>query len=277
MGRSRVTLFNAIAYVFYRSETMNPFLFLSRAAVLIGMSCALTACAPKDKPLPLSQDNMEKLASAWQKRTKALTPDPAKSESEQIVSVFKTVVEDDLGYSFDKTLRSTLVFGNVTSNALINAVMIFIGENPQVALSKGFISQRTFDLQNLATKARMQISPDQEKFLSFVTVCQEKNGGLCDSPSLLSILLENKVFGADTHENLPPDERLFMLSSSGYFQNTDVYHMGYWITKPDGKDIAINRLISMPPEVKFIVNKDSLAISKRYAQLIEDEKVALSQ
>ena len=54
-----------------------------------------------------------------------------------------------------------------------------------------------------------------------------------------------------------------------------MFHL--WLITPDGKDVYPNNLLSNPSEMKFMVNKQRLQQAKKFAQMLDEEKVALSK
>ena len=77
------------------------------AAVLV-ILCVAACTSVKDEPLPLSRENIEKYAAAVGKSSGKLEPN-AGSVIEQVDVLYRTPLENLLGYSFDRTLRHYFV------------------------------------------------------------------------------------------------------------------------------------------------------------------------
>ncbi|MGK2872824.1 MAG: hypothetical protein ACSLFL_11295 [Alphaproteobacteria bacterium] len=222
----------------------------------------------QDKPLPMSQDNLEIFASELEKAAKSIAPSPSQDGAELMVGAYKMVLEKKMGYSFDKTLRSVMLFYHLGAPwQLMSPVIGYVHSDPKKALDKGFISQRTFDILDTGSKAKAALTKEGDEFLSFVAECQSQNGGVCGPKLLLNVLA--------AHNALPALE-----SSSIEYQlesKYDIFHMGInkWITKPDGQHISTNGLLSRGEAYKFVINKTQIDISKRYTNMLAEEKAAL--
>lgn len=233
----------------------------------------LTGCGPQDKPLPFSLENSQKFSDALLKEVKSTAPTPSQDGDMAFLDINKKVIEKDLGYSFDKTVRNAFVSPTDASTMLMENVFRLIKDNPKSSLDKGLISQRTFDIFDAAKNAKFSITSDEEKFLSFVSACQDSNGGTCDSTHLIPILIANKV-NWGSNENTPTDGRISARNGDLYFK-FNVSEMGNrgWITQPDGSVVST---VDWVPNVSYIVNKAPVELSRKYTQMIAAEKQALS-
>lgn len=247
-------------------------------AVLLGGSGIGCSAGIQDKPLPMSQENMVKFIAQQRKESASIAPSPSQDEEELFIGTYKVVIEKRMGYSFDKTVRSTMLFGPAGARQVMGPVIKYVFRDPKRALDKGFISQRTFDIIDIASKAKAELTKNDEEFLGFVMECQNNNNGICDSKLLFSVLA--------AHNALP--DALPAAGSSDQFkiaymleQKHDTTHMGIngWITGPDGQPIFDS--LWSPPYLdashKFVVNKNQIDVSKRFANMLAEEKMALSQ
>ncbi len=235
---------------------------ISLTFIISIMGCTVSI---QDKPLPMSQDNIQKYSEELGNALKKVTVSPSQDRIELLVDTYKMVMEKKMGFSFDKTLRNVMLFyPGETLWHLMNPIISFVDSNPKNALEKGFISQRTFDIIDTGKKARATFTKDTEDFIGFVVECQSQNQGVCNSKALLSILNANSA----TTENIT------------HFENKyDIFHMGIygWITKPDGTPLNTNGLLEEWFKEEFIVNKNQIAIAKKYTEMIAEEKIALSK
>ena len=162
--------------------------------------------------------------------------------------------------------------------------MIYIIKDPKKALDKGFISQRTFDILDTQEKAKMALTKEAEEFVGFVIECQNQNNGVCNSKGLLNVLSTHKALPSiqpptsdeSEHVNL---DNLDILEYEVGQKYQSLYKMGQskLIIKPDGTRFFTNGILWGGTAKKFIVNKNQLAISKRYAEMRAEERTALSQ
>lgn len=245
--------------------------------ILVGtlFTCGISGCGIKDKPMPLSQNNLDLLSKEISISVRSLAPSPAQDGEEMLASLIKNAVEKKLKYNFDKTFRYMLLFPQGSSPQIIGPAINYVANNTQKALDSGLISRRTYDLFE-ANKGSTPLTKENEEFLKYVTECQQKNNNICDSKSLLSILASHNVIKYDAATT---DNNSLIFITAPLENKYDIAHMGInkWITAPDGKDIVTNGLLEAAPEKKFIVNVDKLQKGKKLSQMIEEEKVTLSK
>jgi hypothetical protein len=236
----------------------------------------------KDKPLPFSRENVEKYAKELNKASKSMAPSPSQDTAELLVSVHKKVLEK-MGYSFDKTTRSALLFHQVESAMVMNPVIRYVLENPKRALDKGFISQRTFDVLDAIDKSPIQITKEGEEFLGFVTECQNKNNGVCNTQGLVSVLaVHNALPNVNAHGGDETSKAMILHrdldNKYGYIAMSGLGKKNGLITKPDGTEINMNfiKWNDRSDDFKFIVNQKMVEITKRYTKMMAEERAALS-
>lgn len=248
--------------------------------VIITLVVSVVGCSGgiKDKPLPMSQENIEKFTKELKKATKSIAPSPSQDGDEYMTGIYKMIIEKKLGFSFDKTIRSVMVFPNAA--VFLGSITVYVQREPKKALDKGFISQRTFDLLDTGSKVHAPLTKEGEEFLGFVAECQNKNNGVCIDKVLLSVLAaHNALPAARSSDSEREDLKLANIS----YQLGNKYQLSYmgqnkWITKPDGQDFNTNFLFSQPDSPdQYVVNKSQIDISKRYTNMLEEEKVALSK
>ena len=196
-----------------------------------------------------------------------------------MVGAYKTVIEKKMGFSFDKTIRSVMLF-NPTGDAwqLMGPIIGYVISDPKRALDKGFISQRTFDILDTGAKVKAPLTKEGDEFLGFVAECQSKNNGTCDAKLLLSIISDHNAL-PDVSKVKNESDKLSRIEYQ-LEEKYDIFHMGVneWITLPDGQHFNTNGLFTMGASTyKFVVNKNKIDIAKRYANMLAEEKVALSQ
>ena len=120
-------------------------------AVFASNGCSIGV---KDEPLPLSQENIEKYASAVEEATKKIDPS-AGTAVDRLIKAYKEPMEKKLGYSFDKTLSAYVTnaatFSSMSPEAIalkkniMFPVLLEISVNMDEALKKGLISQPTYE------------------------------------------------------------------------------------------------------------------------------------
>jgi predicted component of type VI protein secretion system len=251
--------------------------------VMIALVISVTGCSigAKDKPLPMSQENMEKLAKELENANRSFVPSPSQDVEELRVATYKMVIEKKLGYSFDKTFRSVFLFYDITALPFIYPVTTYIIKDPKKALDKGFISQRTFDILDTQEKAKMALTKEAEEFFGFVIECQNQNNGVCNSKGLLNVLVTHKALPGIQSSSSGEYERIDLLVLEKALLNKyqSLLDMGSanLIIKPDGTRFCTNAILLGDTAKEFIVNKNQMAISKRYAEMIDEERAALSQ
>ncbi len=256
---------------------------LSCALISITLVILIIGCdsGVQDKPLPMNQNNIEKLTDKLNNELKSITISPSQDGQELTVNAYKTVIEKKMGFSFDKTLRNVILFFPGSSLwQIMNPVIAYVISDRKNALNKGFISQRTFEILDVGSRAKEPLTKEAEEFLGFVTECQNKNNGACNSKILLSVLADHNALPVD--KSSPSDIskfKSFDLATLTHklerkYHTSDMGRNG-WITKPDGQEIITSGLII--DDFNFIPNKANIDISKRYAEMLAEEKTSLSQ
>lgn len=253
------------------------------AAISLVLAVSSTACSKsiQDKPMPMSQKNVEKCADKIKDAMKSIAPSPSQDRAELQLGVYKAVIENKMGFSFDKTLRSVMLFSREwksmgpdsrewESMRLMEQPIYTVTVKPKMALDKGFISQRTFDILDAQAKAHGHLMDEKdEEFLGFVTECQDKNNGACSPKLLLTVPAAHKVFD----ESADVSERYYELEKKYNIPGLAEVNL---IIKPDGQ--GIDRFAwAFIDEVKFVVNKNLVDLSRRYTKMVAEEKNALSQ
>ncbi len=238
--------------------------------VLLIMGCS---DGIKDKPLPMSQENLEKFALELNKAGKSVVFVPSQNRTEQLVGLYKEVLEKNMGYSFDKTFRSVVLFYNVGKPwQLMSPVITYIHDDLERALDKGFISQRTFDILSAAKKTN-ELTKENKEFLNFVLECQNKNSGACDSKSLLQVFATHNVLSTEKRQLENLEDKLADLEDK-----YGLFYMSGYLMKPNGEKVKPYDVISQRnPNYKFVINKDKVALSQRLSTMLTEERKQLSE
>lgn len=240
--------------------------FLMLVLLIVGCSADF-----QDKPLPMSQNNIEKCAKELNKAIASIAPSTSQDSAELVVGAYKMVIEEKMGYSFDKTYRSVILFYQVEAGRLMIPVISYVESDPKRALDKGFISQRTFDILDTRAKVGKPLTKEGNEFIGFVTECQNKNNGTCDLNLLINILSDhNALRVAEGGDDYGRKCEIISRLEGKY----DVSNMcrKKWITLSNGQSFIFGDSTD-----KFIVNKNQIEMAKRYSDMLAEEKVAMSE
>lgn len=238
------------------------------------------------EPMLWSIDNIEKLAKKLESETKNYVPVPGQDNSKKIISIYKDVVENDMGYSLDKTIRCLIVSmdsedytGMDQLNLLLTIlapIFLIIDENPQKAFDESLISEKTYELIKLG-KGTVKIDDKNEKFVNYIFKCDIITNKKCSSAKLLNLIIENEVpdFSMEDYINDHFERNNISLKVKDMF---DLYKFDSKkiLIDPNGKNIDIVIFFVKNSAQNFItVDKDLYNRSKEYAILIEKEKTVI--
>jgi len=240
--------------------------------LVLAMS-ALTGCGGyEDSPYPMSRDNLIKLSKTIESNANSYERFPNDSDWKAIKDVYLLTLQDDLGYSFDKTIRAVLLFGYGGREALgvFSPVMKYIINDPNSALEEGLISKRTFELLSLPQN---NLNKKELIFIEYVIECQDSNKGLCTSDGLIETIKD---------ENTDPEiAEVFnkykmgsgdLRSRLGYKFDFNM-PQGNLITKPDGSRFNTNFIFDS--NEPFIIDKTKVEDQLNANAILKEEKESL--
>lgn len=258
----------------------NKMVLLS-SAVLLGLVILIPLMfmgGVKDQPLPMSEENIENFLVLLEKRAKNVSPSKSLNGNELMLVIIKDVLEDDMGYNFEKTFRNVLTkYPTSQLWSTMATIDKFASENAQEALSKGYISKRTFRIYETQNDTDNPITPEQMIFWEMVEKCQKKNGGSCDSESLVKTFAEN-----DNLPKLPPpydkgSEKDKLRNYHNYFTTHYSYtylgNMGLLVAPDGGKIDAL--FLDRKGGPQFMINKKRLDQALEYSKLLQEEQELL--
>ncbi len=233
----------------------------------------LTGCGGyEDSPYPMNQNNLKTLSDSLESYSKGYARSPNDSDGKVIKDVYQATLQDDLGYSFDKTIRAVLLFGygGRESLSVFGPAMKYIISDPNSALEEGVISKRTFELISLPQSS---FDAKQQQFIKYVIECQKRNDGVCAADVLIETIKDEN--------NDPEISKIFKkyaIGSSDLRDNLS-YKLEYSIpsgnviTKPDGSRFNTNFMfIGNDP---FKVDNKKVEDQLRASEILEEEKQSL--
>ena len=119
--------------------------------------------------------------------------------------IYEFVIEKEMGYSLDKTVRSMFLFSDYIDINLKNLVLNvmeplldYIRENPKAALEKKIISDRTY---SIITMKATTLTDEQIQFLNFIIECQKLNNNLCSNLELLKLIVSKDGIRYDVYNH----------------------------------------------------------------------------
>ena len=255
------------------------------AAVLLALFTA--ACSGvKDEPLPLSRENIEKYAAAVSSSARRLEPGSG-SVMERVDALYRSPLEKQLGYSFDRTLRHYFVHragiaADPESRAF--AELIVPGAqavlvNADEAVRAGLISMRTRDLLSLLAKFRCdhaQLLSSGEwtrmsAFLGLVAECSSLDGGACTAGTLMETALRQGIVGPEEPgsgaggDPAPVRDALYRKFNLARWDGTGLF------VGPDAEEIEASSLLD-DPERRFTVNERVVYFADQYTRMVREEQ-----
>lgn len=242
--------------------------FLRKVAVFLLLSISVSACGAKDEPLPFTPEKLKELSKKLSTQSKAITHSGNKEKSKQdVLEMYKSIIESDLGYNFDKTLRKAFLFQGLSVSAanLMAPSYMLVAEDPKWTLDNGYISKRTFETQEVFAKTKgAMITNNGLKFVDYVIECQNKNNGICNSKLLIPIMV--------AHGGLSVEESQ---KHSILIDNIVIerYNIGQWLIHPNGT--FFNPYSFSANTSDFVINKESVEASKKMTKIYEEEKKEL--
>jgi len=258
------------------------------AAVLLALFTA--ACSGvKDEPLPLSRENIEKYAAAVSSSARRLEPGSG-SVMERVDALYRSPLEKQLGYSFDRTLRHYFVHrAGIAADPESRAFAELIVPGAQAVLVNadeaaraGMISMRTRDLLSLLAKfrcdhAQLLSSGEWERmseFLGLVSECSSLDGGACTAGTLMETALRQGIVGPEepgTGSGGDPrpagDIRgaLYRKFNLARWDGTGLF------IGPDAEEIEASSLLD-DPERRFTVNERVVYFADQYTRMVREEQ-----
>lgn len=238
--------------------------------------------APKDKPMPLSKNNIDLFYKHLTKEIKKMDPGEG-TEIDRLIKVYK-VAMTKTGYNLDKTLRylflnvnqvsgnpGTIEFWQVMGPAYIAAMT-----NPDEALKKGLIAQKTFDLVTLSNEAGEMVSDDAYEYIRVAMDCQKDNGNVCPMPKFIELLVKRNLLPPEVL-NIVDDESYSSLLTTPLTEKGGFRMWGIreWILRPDGRKIDSG----ISPEhtrLTFIVNTRKIEAARSYPRVFEEERRSMT-
>lgn len=252
---------------------LQSILFLM--AVLASNGCSIGA---KDEPMPLSQENIEKYASAVNDAAKKIDMS-AGTFVDKMIKAYKEPMEKGLGYNFDKSFRGWLLkledmspATTLLTNLIAPATIQRIYEDSDEALKKGLISQRTYEIINMKKKLALsvRVNDDLIHYLEWAVECQQSHNNACSLSQFIETLNIDFQFPADTQR----EELMHLLDGQAHF---DSWGSSKLVLKPDGSEIDTHSLFLYPTEEKFVVNKEKLELAKKYNQITKEELASVGK
>ena len=234
--------------------------FFKKTTLCFILATSISACGVKDEPLPFTQENLNALGEKIQEQSKSITPSMGKDKARQDI-------EDDFGYSFDKTLRTVLLFQglSVPATTLMSLPFMVISEDTKWALDNEYISKRTLEVIEIIAKTNgTKIDSEDMKFLDYVTECQKQNNGICNGEKLIPILIARGGLSVEESQRYPVLIDDVILGK---------YNVRRWLMSPNGGNVSAQ--LASNGNQDFILNKENIESSKKMMKIYEEEKKEL--
>ena len=251
------------------------------------MSIAGCSSKAQDKPLPYNQENIEKLTIETKEALKSFSPSMANPQdsADRLIKLSKILIEEKMGYSFDKTIRALLLTtgheGGIDlryyNYALLIPGFVPLVSDPKNALEKEYITQRTYDLIEIGKNAKT-LSKKEMELLDLVAECQSKNQGVCYTDSINEMIRKTLLATNPTlcsNGQRQSERRKQMCIDVSVITKYNPARMGSLFSTPDGQKFNTNSLIDKSRHFKFVINKNQVDLSRRYNKLVAEEKKAL--
>jgi len=244
-----------------------PRLILCLTVVLLGF-IFIDFRGHEDSPYPMNQKSFQVLSDTLERNAKGYNASVNDSGGKFIKDIYHVTLQDDLGYSFDKTIRALLLFehGGKSLLRLFGPAVKYIFADPNTALEEGVISKRTFELISLPQST---IKPKGMQLIEYVIACQERNDGVCVSDSLIEIIKDKNTDPEISNEfkkykMFSGELRLRLEHNFEYDMPRNIF------TKPDGSTFNTNFIFDS--NEPFIIDKVKIEDQLQASKILEEEK-----
>jgi len=263
---------------------------LYRVLAAVVLVLFATACSGvKDEPLPLSRENIEKYAAAVGHSAGKLETD-AGSVVQRVDTLYRTPLERNLGYSFDRTLRHYFVNRAGIAEApesrafaaLITPGAQAVLMNADEALKAGMISMRTRDLLSVLSKfrcdhAQLLSGGEWERmsgFLALAAECLNVDGGACEAGTLIELALRQGIVEQERPGTEPDGNRPCEADVAAALSRK--FNLARWdgtglFIGADGEEIDASRLLDDPRQ-SFTVNERVVYFADQYSKMVREEQ-----
>ncbi len=249
----------------------------------------LAGCGSGGDPMPFDAETRDQFVYHFEEVFEAKKEDIRAIDNDRIQSraivsdVYVPVIEDELGYDFDLTMRHYRFYRQETNSRdtwrqQMDEAYLYLRDHYQDAYENKLISKKTFDLFAFQKEAGGTINDNQEKILGYITTCQEQNNGICTKEALNTVLpqdieelhalvpyvdLRDDGFGHNQANQLRTIRQAIYLSASNWVK-TESGEGGYGAF--DTAELMGEGVILDPQKVE---------LSRQFTKRLEEEKQAL--
>lgn len=258
---------------------LTSILFLLITLPILGYSSS-----KNDMPLPINEKMLQLLMKEINTTRKTFTLSPILSQEEKenkIIGSYKNIIEINLGYNFNKTIRSFILFNESYGLywvQILASIVQPILEKPKQYFKNGYISKRTYEIINIQKEAKLPLKKRYEEFIGYVKNCEDHNNGSCTQEKLTEILYKKSKIADEDYIAYKKNKSLSSVSiriENKYHYDMSKMGMHGWIVKENGEVLNTNGLLDSSHIGKFKLNNKKINLSKRYAEIIEEEKKLL--
>lgn len=230
----------------------------------------------KRKPFQMSPDNINAFVTKLEKALNNTFFSPKKDKQEEIINIYKNIIENEMGFNLDKTIRSMILFDSYINieqkNYVLNLfspLIDYIIENKDDALSKNIISEKT---HNILSIDGSQLSDKEIKLINYIIECQKENKGTCNPKSLLTILSLKKEIYFNENESFDTKKETEIFYELHRKYDIDKLKYKKLIIKNDGKEYNINLLCDLKKEDNnFVINQNKYKSSLNLTSITKEE------
>lgn len=227
------------------------------------------------RDMPFTKENENEITRSITKIAASYEKKAGESQEAVEAKILKSAVED-MGYSFDLTLRRAFLFEDMSVSSIagiFRGTFQFVSRNSDAALSAGFISKRTYDI--ISSLAEIP-SKENIEFLGYVQECQDKNSGKCNSSILLTLMKNNGVIKTEIPSSGTRDRELLRNEISKAYNLYPKIKNANWIETDNGNLFNMDYFL-LYDTLGFWVNNDSVSRSLNTMNIYEEEKEFFNQ
>lgn len=259
-----------------------------KAAGFFLLIAGLPGCGSDGEPMPFDDQSLDQFTYHFEEVFEASKDDIRAIDNDRIrartlvADVYIPVIEDELGYDFDLTMRHYRFYREGTNSRdawrrQMDDAYLYFRNNYTDAHEHKLISKAAFELFAFEEKADDAITENQGKILAYITKCQEQNGGACTVSALDEVLpqdieeLNTLVPYVDVQDDglgYDPTYRMDRIKQAIYLAIAD------WVKTASGE----TGFTAIPPiryGESFSIDPETVEISGQFNLMLDEERKTL--
>lgn len=250
----------------------------------------LAGCGSDKPPMPFDAEtrdqfvyHFEEVAETNKEAIRAIDNNRIRARA-IVTDVYKPVIEDELGYDFDRTMRHYRFYrmdkdSRSPWRRRMDEAYQYLAGNFEEAYENKLISKEAYDLFAFEEQAGQLINDNQLKILDYMLQCQEQDGGMCASSTLNQILPQD-VEGLHALVPYIDIEQKLAFNQSESFAIEDLRQSIYdaaanWMITESGETGYNAPTMIFLANERFSIDQEKIDKANQLAAMLEEEKQRL--